>query len=467
MSQKYNLPGLWYLDLWPIGPKQLIITDPDLALHYTVIKNLPKHPVVGDFVDPIIGKNNIVSVDGPRWKRLHNMLAPAFAISHVRGLAGLIAEEVMIFRQILHKRAESREAFSMEEASNNLTFDVICKSTFGYSLNAQAKGNPALTHFSDICHAFVIERDSWNPIKRFFASRKRKAAAKKLDSQLDKMVRKRYEVVQRDNLDVSKKRGLSIMDLVLRERIKESRSSAMGSSDALDPEFMEMAITQIKTLLLAGTGTTTDTLCFTYMLLSTHPEVVEKLRDEHDRVFTPGIDATYAMLQESPQKMSELEYTNNVIKETLRFFPVGNTARAGDSNGIITYNGRAYPCNDQMICPVQHAMQQDPKIFPNPKAFDPDRYTRDESPRHAWRPFERGPRACLGQTLATDELKLILLLTVRDFDFKCADLKPNEKPSVPWTDLDLAFGDRAFQEFIFEAKPRDGMKMTVKKSNRT
>jgi hypothetical protein len=64
-----------------------------------------------------------------------------------------------------------------------------------------------------------------------------------------------------------------------------------------------------------------------------------------------------------------------------------------------------------------------------------------------------------------DELLLTLLLTVRDFDFTCADLKPNKTPRVEWMDLDLTFGDRAFQEEVFEAKPRDGMPMTVKKSN--
>jgi hypothetical protein len=64
-----------------------------------------------------------------------------------------------------------------------------------------------------------------------------------------------------------------------------------------------------------------------------------------------------------------------------------------------------------------------------------------------------------------DELLITLLLTIRDFDFTCADLKPNKTPRVDWFDLDLTFGDRAFQEFVFEAKPRDGMPMTVKRSN--
>ena len=89
---------------------------------------------------------------------------------------------------------------------------------------------------------------------------------------------------------------------------------------------------------------------------------------------------------------------------------------------------------------------------------------REDFPRHAWRPFERGPRACLGQPLAMDEVLIVLLLTAREFDFACTDVKPNKTPRLEWFDLDLTLGDRAFQEWFFEAQPRDGMPMTVKKS---
>ncbi|KAI4651583.1 uncharacterized protein J4E79_009063 [Alternaria viburni] len=61
-----------------------------------------------------------------------------------------------------------------------------------------------------------------------------------------------------------------------------------------------------------------------------------------------------------------------------------------------------------------------------------------------------------------DEFVIVFLLTIRDFDFTCADLKPNKTPRAEWNNLDLTFGDRAYQEFVFEAKPRDGMPMTVK-----
>lgn len=67
------------------------------------------------------------------------------------------------------------------------------------------------------------------------------------------------------------------------------------------------------------------------MLLSKSPEVVDKVRREHDRVFHKRHTETLNILRDSPQKLDELDYTTAVIKETLRLFPVGfNPREAGD-----------------------------------------------------------------------------------------------------------------------------------------
>lgn len=59
------------------------------------------------------------------------------------------------------------------------------------------------------------------------------------------------------------------------------------------------------------------------MLLSKHPEVVQKMCEEHDRVFGKDFETTLENLKDSPIKLNELEYTNSVIKEAMRLFPVG------------------------------------------------------------------------------------------------------------------------------------------------
>lgn len=59
------------------------------------------------------------------------------------------------------------------------------------------------------------------------------------------------------------------------------------------------------------------------MMLATHPEVLRKVREEHDTIFGKDIDATLQTLEESPRKLEELTYSAAVLKEALRMFPIG------------------------------------------------------------------------------------------------------------------------------------------------
>ncbi|KAF3050297.1 hypothetical protein E8E11_009720 [Didymella keratinophila] len=464
MTQAYNLPGVFYLDLWPVAPSICVITDPDVALHMTVTRNHEKHSEEAKAVDPMIGRANIVTSEGARWKMLHKMLAPAFSVMHVTNQRPMVAEAVMEFRAILTRLAESGETFELEKCAERMTLDVIGEATFGHSLGAQAGHSEVMQHWEDMSRAQMQVRDGWkvNFVRQYLAHRKREAAKKKLDATLTELIEKRFAYVVENDLSLEKRKDSLIMDLILREYLQ---GLTQNNQKRLDPDFLEIVLMQVRTLVVGGTGTTTDTTCFTYMLLSAYPDVVRKLREEHDRVFAPGIDATYDILCADPYRLNGLEYTTNVIKESLRLYPVGCTARREQTEGYIPYDGQQHTTKGFLLLPMQHTMHMNPDIFPNPKAFDPDRFAREDFPRHAWRPFERGPRACLGQPLAMDELKIMLLLTIRDFDFECVGLKPNKTPRVPWTDLDLTFGDRAFQEYVFEAKPRDHMPMSVKKSN--
>lgn len=449
------------MDLWPLGPEQLIIIDPELASRYISARNLPKHQLQAVFLDPILGEGNIITVNGPRWKRLHNMLAPAFSTSRVSGMTRLIADDVKIFYSVLSDLSNTGKPFRLEDKIAALVFDIIYKTIYDASANAQIQGSDDLRQLDTIIRSEIMSRETWNPMKKRGLIQERKNATKNLNRNVSEMIQSRFRLLQQSDTDKDEKRGHGILESILRERI-QSAKEALKSAE-LDPDFMEMVIANIKALMLAGSGTTTDTLCFAYMLLSVHPEVVDKLREEHRNVYSGSIDETLSILRTDPRRLNKLEYTNNVLKETLRIFPIGDTGRGPGDLTALTYNGKEYPTfKHTIICPVQYAWHMDPKAFPNPDAFDPDRFSNMDRPTElAWRPFERGTRQCLGQFLAMEEMKVVLLMTVQYFDFKCYGLKPNTKPRVPWTKLDLVFGDRAFQEFLTEARPRDGMMMTV------
>lgn len=92
-------------------------------------------------------------------------------------------------------------------------------------------------------------------------------------------------------------------------------------------------------------------------------------------------------------------------------------------------------------------------------------------PENGWRPFERGPRNCIGQDLAQLEARIILALVVRRFDFEAAFDSLHELAndgSVYANDVGFRTGkqdldgEEAYPVLLGTAKPREGMPMRVK-----
>ena len=75
---------------------------------------------------------------------------------------------------------------------------------------------------------------------------------------------------------------------------------------------------------------------FAYMLLSVHPDKMQKLRDEHDRVCGPSVSEAVELLQDRPHLTAELEYTTAVLKEALRLYPIGFTLRTDDKWYVVS-----------------------------------------------------------------------------------------------------------------------------------
>ncbi|KAJ6445383.1 acetamidase regulatory protein [Purpureocillium lavendulum] len=470
LARKYSLPDVFYVDLWPIGPSQVVITGCDASAQVTAVRSYPMHPAAEEYLAPMIGENVIAAANGALWKKLHHMLAPAFTPRSVKTLLGPIADKVLLFHGRLRELASAGDAFAMEEEMARLVFDVIGGIVFGVSLNAQKSGSPILADLRAILDLSQLIRTSWNPIVAVRARWSRRQAVKRSDTFLRTRLVSRYQAMKSEK-DTSTRQGqgaLSILDRIVLDRIQNPTSAA---DDGLDQDFLKIAVNNLKGLLIGGHGTTTDTLCFIYMMLGLYPEVLSRLRQEHDQIFAPSLQTTCDMLRESPAKTNELEYTSSVIMETLRIFPVGFGIRQSPPNEPkLHLKSGSYPTADHMIILCQHATHFDPTNFPEPSAFVPDRflssYSGPKPHRFAWRPFERGPRACMGQELAMEEMRIVLLLTVRWFDFE-AVVNPqtiSKVPKVAYTDWDTKIGDLAFQELKLGASPRDGMRMRVSAS---
>lgn len=147
MRREFNLPGLFYVDTWPLSVPLMIISEPSVAAQITQSRSLPKHPLVMDVLRGLIGDHSIFSTEGQEWRALRSMFNPGFSLAHLMTLVPFIADEVMIFHNKLQEFAKTGETFPMNERATYLTIDVIGKVMMGEEFNSQTSHNDIVATF--------------------------------------------------------------------------------------------------------------------------------------------------------------------------------------------------------------------------------------------------------------------------------------------------------------------------------
>jgi cytochrome P450 len=171
------------------------------------------------------------------------------------------------------------------------------------------------------------------------------------------------------------------------------------------------------TLFVAGYETTSTALTWALYVLSQHPDVLDRLRDEVDHVVGSRLP-TFA-------DYPNLVYTRQVLSEVMRLYPpVALIARAAVE---------ADTMNDYPIAagtPVWlyiYGVHHHPEYWKNPDQFDPERFSeanREQQHKYAYIPFIEGPRQCLGRDLAMMEGTFALSMLAQSLDFTLMNTEP-------------------------------------------
>lgn len=84
-------------------------------------------------------------------------------------------------------------------------------------------------------------------------------------------------------------------------------------------------------MLIAGHDTTAGTIAYCLLELAKHPDILARVRAEHDELIHPSRQETIRIMRENPTKLHELPLTTAVVKEVLRLYSPASTIRtAGD-----------------------------------------------------------------------------------------------------------------------------------------
>src|SRR5882762_8549053 len=166
-----------------------------------------------------------------------------------------------------------------------------------------------------------------------------------------------------------------------------------------------------------GVSPTVRALTWIWYLLALNPPVEERLHAEIDAVLRGGPLV--------PSQLAQLNYTRQVLDETMRLYPpipaILREARAAD-----TLCGHPVPPRS-VIAILPWVVHRHRRLWSEPEHFDPDRFTPENAaarPRFAYVPFAGGPRICVGASFAMTQMLIVVAMLARRFRFRLVPEHP-------------------------------------------
>jgi cytochrome P450 len=337
----------------------------------------------GDLI-PLLG-DGLLTIDEGYHDRARAIMMPAF---HREQVAAAVATMQVETAAAVEAKLAPGEVIDVYDWMRNLAMRIAMRALLGLDPDEAGKGAAAAHHFERALGFFGIDfglrllRGPGSPWRKLLASR----------AVLDQIVF--GEIAERRaNPDPERRDVLSLLIAVRGE----------GGEAFSDREIRD----QVMTLMFAGHDTSTSTVTFMLHELAHHPEALERLWEEQDRVLggePPGAE----------QLERELPYLEMVVDEVLRLYP---PAWIGPRRAVrdFEFGGYSVP-RGAYVNYSSWASHRIPEVFPEPEAFIPERFTRERKaalPRGAYVPFGGGQRVCIGKRFGQTEVKLVTTMLLQ------------------------------------------------------
>jgi cytochrome P450 len=346
---------------------------------------------------PLLG-NGLLTAEGDEWLRHRRLASPAFHRERVDGYGRTMAR----YAEDSVRTWRDGEALDIHDEMTALTLRIVARTLFDNDVTARIEEVARLgTEIQDFYYLrfaslrFLIP--TWLPTP---GNRRLAHLTRRLDDVVYGIIRERRPGEDRGDL-------LSMLLLA-----RDEHGAGMSERQIRD---------EVMTLLLAGHETTALALTWAFTLLDRHPETRGRLEAELAQVLGDRPAA--------PEDVPALPYTEAVVNETLRLYPPAYVTGREAIRGT-TIGGVAIP-KRHIVLVSMFTTHRDPRFFPEPDAFRPERWLdglEKRLPRGAFIPFGMGSRKCVGAAFAMMEATLLLATIARGWRF---ELAPNEVPTHP------------------------------------
>ncbi|KAF5308069.1 hypothetical protein FQR65_LT06444 [Abscondita terminalis] len=440
-------PESRYVGMLNFTTPTLMIRDPDLLKQIFVkdFEVFPDHrPFIESDVDPVWSKNLFAMPGDQKWHEMRATLSPSFTSSKMRAMFVLMKECAKDFADYYEKQdgivtAEFKDTFS------RFCNDVIATTAFGVKCNSLEEPNnefylmgKEVTTFEGlrrIITMFIVFVPTISKILRVPLFTKKSVDFFENVVKQNIKIREKQKIVRPDMLHLlmearkgrlTHESSSSIPDVgfAVVEESEITKNSKKRKTDITDEDITAQAL-----LFFFGGFETMSTL-FAYIAyeLAINPDVQNKLQKEVDEVYEKlGGDVTY-------EALTNMKYMDCVVTETLRKWP---PFIATNRRSVRDYKISAVATNEtdlflkkksSLFIPI-YAIHKDPKYYPNPEKFDPDRFNDENRKKiypFTYIPFGGGPRSCIANRFALIKAKVLVAELVRKLEFV-----PVQKTQIP------------------------------------
>ena len=373
----------------------VVIGRPDLARQ--VLADRYSHYQAKSFsyaVLRILFGNGLVTSQGEFWRGQRKLIQPAFHRYRLDLLFAMMVDRVKASASKLSAATGgATSAVDLGPVMSSLTLDIISRAMFSSDVDGAASGVSG--HIWTLNESAI--RMLRNPLlfllPRTWPFNHRQARALK---EMDKVV---MEIIHARRAKSDEHNDLLTM---LLSACAEDTGKGMTDAQLRD---------EVMTIFVAGHETTANAMCWLLDLVAQHPDIEERLLAEIDSRWNDG--------QLDSSSIARFPYVRQVIDESLRLYPsiwsIGRRCTEADE-----LDGFSIPVRTNVVVPIFYFHWSE-RFWANPKKFDPDRFAggaKSATEQMIYMPFGAGPRSCIGNHFALQELVIMTLIFCRYFRFR-------------------------------------------------
>lgn len=402
-AKQFHRQGIFKLQFGPLN--YVFLTSPDtigkLLLSCANIAKASGYK----FHKEMLG-DGLLLASGLKWHRDRRFLQSAFHVKHNECYNAIFNDVSKTLLGVLKLQSEPADLRGVLVACIQ---DAAFRMTLGRDLGVQKKQHPLTTNllkvgkntdtrvtnpflYSDYLYKLFTGKDTYSESC---------AAIRQLINEL--ISERKIQLVKamdRETCDTSTK---PMIDMLLEFHLKDP--SHFTVDDIRD---------QLITFIVAAYHTTGALVTFLLTYLAKHSKIQRMVQQELDLIFPSKQE-----LQVSSEQLKQMPFTEAVIKETLRLVAPGHIIGRKLSEDL-DLGDYIVPKGKDVFIAI-HALHRRAELYVDAEEFRPERWLpgfehlRSKHP-FAFLPFSGGLRACIGQRVAINEIKIILCHVMQSFD---------------------------------------------------